>query len=332
MNNINTKEKKDIVLSVHNLATHFFIKGKISKVLDGVDFYLEKGETLALMGESGSGKTVSALSILKLITPPGKIVSGEVIFNGKDILKMNQSQIRKIRGKGIALISQEPMSSLNPSMTIGRQIMEAIEINQGFKGKEARNKVLEILQLVRIPSPENMINSYPYEFSGGMKQRVMIAIGLSCQPQILFADEPTASLDVTIQAQILELMKLLKKEIGTTIFLIANNLGVVAEMADRVVIIYAGQVVEVGNVFEIFHKPAHPYTSGIVKTVMELKSKNKRLEVIKGQPPSLINPPDGCRFHPRCRFAKDICCKEKPAYKMIKGSTGRWVRCYFPLE
>jgi len=329
-NTLNTNEKKEIILSVRNLTTYFFLKENISKVLEGVDFHLEKGETLAFLGESGSGKTVTALSILKLITPPGKIVSGEVIFNGEDILKMNQSQIKKIRGKGVALILQEPMSSLNPSLTVGHQIVEAVEINQGLSGVEAKNKALEMLQLVRIPSPENMINSYPYELSGGMKQRVMIAIGLSCQPQILIADEPTASLDVTIQAQILELMKLLKKEIGTTIFLITNNLGVVAEMADRVVIIYAGQVVEVGNVFDIFHKPAHPYTEGIVKTIIGLRSKNKRLEVIDGQPPNLINPPAGCRFHPRCKFIKDICSKEKPVYKNI--STGRWVRCYFPLE
>lgn len=326
------EHKKETVLSVRNLATHFFLKEGTSKVLDGVDFHLEKGETLALMGESGSGKTVTALSILKLIAPSGKIVSGEVIFKGKDILKMKQSQIRKIRGKGITLISQEPMSSLNPSWTIGHQIIEAIEINQGIKGIEAKNKALEMLRLVRIPSPESMINSYPYEFSGGMKQRVMIAMGLSCRPQILIADEPTASLDVTIQAQILELMKLLKKEIGTTIFLITNNLGVVAEMADRVVIIYAGQVVEVGNVFDIFHKPAHHYTKGIVKTVMELKDKSKRLEVIKGEPPNSMNPPAGCRFNPRCQFARDICRKEKPNYKKIEGSAGRWVRCYFPLE
>ena len=326
------EDNKETVLSVRNLATHFFLKKGTSKVLDGVDFHLEKGETLALMGESGSGKTVTALSILRLIDPPGEIVSGEVIFNGKDILKMEQSQIRKIRGKGIAYISQEPMSSLNPSLTIVHQIIEAIEINQGIKGVEAQNKALEMLQLVRIPSPESMINRYPFEFSGGMKQRAMIAMGLSCRPQILIADEPTASLDVTIQAQILELMKLLKKEIGTTIFLITNNLGVVAEMADRVVIIYAGQVIEVGNVFDIFHKPAHHYTKGIVKTVMELKDRSKRLEVIEGQPPNPMNPPNGCRFNPRCQFARDICRKEKPNYKKIEGSTGRWVRCYFPLK
>ncbi|MCR4432346.1 MAG: ABC transporter ATP-binding protein [Tepidanaerobacteraceae bacterium] len=325
-------QQRDTVLSVKNLVTHFFIREGEVHAVDGVNLHVEKGETLAIVGESGCGKSVTALSMLRLIaSPPGKVLSGNVIFQGQDLLHMKQSQLRKIRGKGIALILQEPMSSLNPSWTIGRQIMEAIELNQGIKGKEAKEKAIEMLKLVRIPAAESRFNNYPHELSGGMKQRVMIAMALACRPQILIADEPTASLDVTIQAQIMELMKQLKREIGTTVILITHDLGVVAEMADRVTIMYAGQVVETADVFSIFHNPAHPYTRGIVRTIMDLKDKNHRLEVIPGDPPNLLNPPPGCRFNPRCAFAKEICREKDPDYKRVKGSDGRWVRCHFPL-
>lgn len=325
-------QQRDTVLSVKNLVTHFFIREGEVHAVDGVNLHVEKGETLAIVGESGCGKSVTALSMLRLIaSPPGKVLSGNVIFQGQDLLHIKQSHLRKIRGKGIALILQEPMSSLNPSWTIGRQIMEAIELNQGIKGKEAKEKAIEMLKLVRIPAAESRFNNYPHELSGGMKQRVMIAMALACRPQILIADEPTASLDVTIQAQILELMKQLKREIGTTVILITHDLGVVAEMADRVTIMYAGQVVETADVFSIFHNPAHPYTRGIVRTIMDLKDKNHRLEVIPGDPPNLLNPPPGCRFNPRCAFAKEICREKDPDYKRVKGSDGRWVRCHFPL-
>ena len=329
---LNEKRDEETVLSVKNLVTHFFIRdGEVSAV-DGVSLHVNKGETVAIVGESGCGKSVTALSMLRLISsPPGKILSGNVIFDGKDILKMKHNQLRKIRGKGIALILQEPMSSLNPSWTIGRQIMEAVELNQGLRGKEARDKALEMLRLVRIPAPESRMNNYPHELSGGMKQRVMIAIALACRPKVLIADEPTASLDVTIQAQILELMKQLKEEIGTTLILITHDLGVVAEMADRVTIMYAGQVMENADVFSIFHNPAHPYTNGIVRTVMDLKDKNSRLEVIPGDPPNLLKPPSGCRFNPRCQYAKEICRSQVPQYQQATGSSGRWVRCHFPL-
>lgn len=325
-------QERDTVLSVKNLVTHFFIREGEVHAVDGVNLHVEKGETLAIVGESGCGKSVTALSMLRLIaSPPGKVLSGKVIFQGQDLLHMKQSRLRKIRGKGIALILQEPMSSLNPSWTIGRQIMEAIELNQGVKGKEAKDKAIEMLKLVRIPAAESRFNNYPHELSGGMKQRVMIAMALACRPQILIADEPTASLDVTIQAQILELMKQLKKEIGTTVILITHDLGVVAEMADRVTIMYAGQVVETADVFSIFHNPAHPYTRGIVRSIMDLKDKNHKLEVIPGDPPNLLNPPSGCRFNPRCAFAKEICREKDPDYQRVKGSDKRWVRCHFPL-
>ncbi|WP_245984756.1 ABC transporter ATP-binding protein [Biomaibacter acetigenes] len=325
-------QERDTVLSVKNLVTHFFIREGEVHAVDGVNLHVEKGETLAIVGESGCGKSVTALSMLRLIaSPPGKVLSGNVIFQGQDLLHMKQSHLRKIRGKGIALILQEPMSSLNPSWTIGRQIMEAIELNQGIKGREAKDKAIEMLKLVRIPAAESRFNNYPHELSGGMKQRVMIAMALACRPQILIADEPTASLDVTIQAQILELMKQLKKEIGTTVILITHDLGVVAEMADRVTIMYAGQVVETADVFSIFHNPAHPYTRGIVRSIMDLKDKNHKLEVIPGDPPNLLNPPTGCRFNPRCAFAKEICREKDPDYQRVKGSDRRWVRCHFPL-
>ncbi|MDN5301021.1 MAG: peptide/nickel transport system ATP-binding protein [Thermoanaerobacteraceae bacterium] len=325
-------QERDTVLSVKNLVTHFFIREGEVHAVDGVNLHVEKGETLAIVGESGCGKSVTALSMLRLIaSPPGKVLSGNVIFQGQDLLHMKQSHLRKIRGKGIALILQEPMSSLNPSWTIGRQIMEAIELNQGIKGREAKDKAIEMLKLVRIPAAESRFNNYPHELSGGMKQRVMIAMALACRPQILIADEPTASLDVTIQAQILELMKQLKKEIGTTVILITHDLGVVAEMADRVTIMYAGQVVETADVFSIFRNPAHPYTRGIVRSIMDLKDKNHKLEVIPGDPPNLLNPPSGCRFNPRCAFAKEICRERDPDYQRVKGSDKRWVRCHFPL-
>ncbi|GLI20303.1 ABC transporter ATP-binding protein [Tepidanaerobacter syntrophicus] len=326
------RANEDAILSVRNLVTHFFVRdGEISAV-EGISLHVKKGETVAIVGESGCGKSVAALSMLRLIpSPPGKILAGSVFFEGKDILKMSSTQLRNIRGKGIALILQEPMSSLNPSWTIGRQIMEAVELNQGLKGKEAREKALEMLRLVRIPAPESRMENYPHELSGGMKQRVMIAIALACRPKVLIADEPTTSLDVTIQAQILELIKQLKTEIGMTLVLITHDLGVVAEMADRVSIMYAGQIMENADVFSIFHSPAHPYTKGIVNTVMDLKNKNKRLEVIPGDPPSLLNPPPGCRFAPRCEYVQDICRTTTPEYKEVIENSGPWVKCHFPL-
>lgn len=321
----------DVILSVRGLTTHFFTREGEVHAVDGVNFRVERGETLAILGESGSGKSVTAFSLLKLVkTPPGRILSGEVILEGRDILKMSPTEIRKVRGSGIALILQEPMSSLNPSLTIGSQIVEAIEINQGLRGDAARQKALEMLHLVRIPSPEKRFGNYPHELSGGMKQRVMIAIALSCRPRILIADEPTCSLDVTIQAQIMELMKQLKREINTTVILICHDLGNVAEIADRVAVMYAGQVVEVCEVRHLFRSPAHPYTKGILATILDMKG-GGRLEVIPGDPPNPLSPPSGCRFHPRCNQAREECAREEPGYAPIPGCAGAWVKCFFPL-
>ncbi len=326
-----TTDDLNVILSVRNLTTHFFTRdGEVSAV-DGVNFRVEKGETLALLGESGSGKSVTAFSLLRLVkSPPGRILEGEVFLEGRDILKMKPSEIRKIRGSGIALILQEPMSSLNPSISIGKQIVEAIEINQGLRGEDAKKKALEMLQLVRIPSPEERFRNYPHELSGGMKQRIMIAIALSCRPKILIADEPTCSLDVTIQAQIMELMKQLKREIKTTVILICHDLGNVAEMADRVAIMYAGQVVEVCDVRHLFKSPAHPYTKGILASILDMKG-GGRLEVIPGDPPNPLHQPSGCRFHPRCTYAQERCAREEPEYRPMEGCEGGWVKCFFPL-
>jgi len=320
------------VLSVKNLSTSFFLREGEVKAVDGVNFDIKPGEVLALVGESGSGKTVTALSILRLITwPPGKIVSGEVYLEGQNLMELPQKEMRKIRGRGIAMILQEPMSSLNPSQTIGAQIKEAIEINQGLKGEEAKNAAIEMLKVVRIPSPEKRYYNYPHELSGGMKQRIMIAIALSCRPKVLIADEPTCSLDVTIQAQILRLMQQLRTEIKTTILYITSDLGIVAEMADRVAMMYAGQLIEICDVFTAFENPAHPYTEGIMGSIMAMKE-GGRLNIIPGDPPNLLALPTGCKFHPRCDYCQDICREKEPEYTDIHGDGTHWVRCHFPLK
>lgn len=320
------------ILKVKNLSTSFYLREGEIKAVDNVSFSINKGEVMALVGESGSGKTVTALSILRLIVwPPGKIKSGEAILDGQDIFQVPMSQMRHIRGKGIAMILQEPMSSLNPSQTVGAQIKEAVEINQGLKGEEAKKKAVEMLNTVRIPSPEKRYYNYPHELSGGMKQRIMIAIALSCRPKILIADEPTCSLDVTIQAQILRLMKQLRTEIDTTIMFITSDLGIVAEMADRVAMMYAGQLIEISDVFTTFENPAHPYTEGIIGSIMAMKSGGK-LNIIPGDPPNLMHLPTGCKFHPRCDYCQDICKTQEPEYTDLEGDGSHWVRCHFPLK
>lgn len=319
------------ILTVNNLSTSFFLREGEVKAVDGVTFHMNKGEVLALVGESGSGKTVTALSLLRLVAwPPGKIVSGDVTLDGQDIFALPMKEMRNIRGKGIAMILQEPMSSLNPSQTVGSQIQEAIEINQGLKGEEAKKKAIEMLNVVRIPSPEKRYYNYPHELSGGMKQRIMIAIALSCRPKVLIADEPTKSLDVTIQAQILRLMQQLRKDIDMTIMFITSDLGIVAEMADRVAMMYAGQLIEMVDVFTAFENPAHPYTQGIMGSIMAMKA-GGRLNIIPGDPPNLLHLPTGCKFHPRCEYCQEICKTEEPKYTDINGDGSHWVRCHFPL-
>ena len=320
------------VLSVKNLSTSFYLRDGEVKAVDGVSFRIDKGEVLALVGESGSGKTVTALSILRLIqSPPGKIKSGTVELDGDDIFNLSKNEMRKARGVGISMILQEPMSSLNPSMVIGAQIMEAVTINQGLKGASAKKKAIEMLDMVRIPSPEKRFYNYPHELSGGMKQRIMIAIALSCRPKLLIADEPTCSLDVTIQAQVLQLMKQLRQEIDTTVMFITSDLGIVAEMADRVAIMYAGQLIEIIDVQKLFEAPAHPYTSGIMASILDLK-KGGVLNTISGEPPNLMHLPPGCKFHLRCEHCQEICKTSEPSYSDLTGDGSHWIRCHFPLN
>jgi oligopeptide/dipeptide ABC transporter ATP-binding protein len=307
------------LLEVKNLVTYFFTLEGVVKAVDDVSYDLEPGETLGLVGESGCGKSVSALSIMGLIpSPPGKIVNGEVIFDGVDIRTYDDQKMRAIRGKEIAMIFQEPMTSLNPVLTIGRQLTETIELHLSYNRDEATQRAVELIGMVGIPDPERRLKQYPHEFSGGMRQRVMIAMAMSCNPRLLIADEPTTALDVTIQAQILELMKGLCKEFGAALIVITHNLGVVARYADRVNVMYAGKVIERGTAQDIYANPKHPYTLGLLRSVPRLDEPKKvKLNPIDGQPPDLINMPGGCSFRPRCGFAVDRCAEEVPSLAQV---------------
>ncbi len=302
------------LLSVKDLRTHFFTQDGVVKAVDGVSFDVQEGETLGLVGESGSGKSVTALTILRLIPqPPGKIVGGEVNFQGVDLLKVDEETIRKIRGAKIAMIFQEPMTSLNPVLTIGRQVTEALELHMKMNKSESRKRAAELLQMVGIPDPLRRLDDYPHQFSGGMRQRVMIAMGLSCNPKLLLADEPTTALDVTIQAQVLELVKKLSDELGTSVILITHNLGVVARYADRVNVMYAGKLIETASAKDLYADPRHPYTLGLLASVPRLDEPRKvKLVPIEGSPPDLTHLPKGCPFRPRCRFAVDRCAGDPP--------------------
>ena len=318
------------LLEVNNLKTYFFSSEKTVPAVDGVTFHIDKGETLCIVGESGSGKSVTSLSVMRLIpTPPGKYVDGEILFEGEDLLKKTESEMCAIRGNAISMIYQEPMTSLNPVFTIGMQIMEAIQIHQGLNKKEAEQKAIQMLRLVGIADPESRLREYPHQLSGGMRQRVMIAMGLCCEPKLLIADEPTTALDVTIQAQILDLMRRLKEELGMTILFITHDLGVVAEMAQRVIVMYGGQIVEEAPVKDLFATPRHPYTQGLLTCIPKMDDTRERLDVIKGMVPSPSDFPAGCRFHPRCPYAQEICSSQQPETRTI-GNTR--VSCHFPLE
>ncbi|MBA4542088.1 ABC transporter ATP-binding protein [Thermoactinomyces daqus] len=302
------------LLEVRDLHVSFKTYNGEVKAVRGVTFDLEKGETLAIVGESGCGKSVTSQTIMRLIpNPPGFIKEGEILFEGDDLAKATEKQMEKIRGKEIAMIFQDPMTSLNPTMTVGAQIIEGLVRHQKMSKAEARNKAIEMLRLVGIPSPESRLAQYPHQFSGGMRQRAMIAIALACQPKILIADEPTTALDVTIQAQIIDLMKELQKKTGTAIILITHDLGVVADIADRVVVMYAGIVIETGKLDEIFYNPRHPYTWGLLGSMprLDLRSDQKLLP-IPGSPPDLISPPKGCPFAARCKYAMKICKEQMP--------------------
>jgi len=314
------------LLQVKNLATHFFTEEGVVKSVQDVSFEVNPGEVLGVVGESGCGKSVTSMSILRLVQQPqGRIVNGEILFKGQNILKITEEEMRKIRGNKISLISQDPMTSLNPVLTIGEQIMEAIILHQGLNKKDAKLKAIEMLKLVGIPSPEQRVDQYPHEFSGGMRQRAIIAMALSCEPELLIADEPTTALDVTIQAQILDLMRDIKTKRNAAIILITHDLGVVAEMCDKVAVMYAGKVVEYTDVYTIFKNPQHPYTIGLLNSIPKLEEEKERLEPIDGQPPNLVNLPKGCSFAPRCKEAQSICTSKEPELYTLK--EGHQVRC-----
>lgn len=317
------------LLRVEGLKTYFFTEDGVVQAVDGVDFTLHRGETLGIVGESGSGKSVTSLSILRLVSPPGRIVEGKIIFDGIDLLTLDSESMRKIRGDRIAMIFQQPTTALNPVFRVGDQIIETLEIHQGLKGEEAQKRCIELLSMVGLPDPQRRMRQYPHELSGGQCQRVMIAMALACNPELLIADEPTTALDVTIQAQILDLMRELREKIDTAIMLITHDMGVIAEMADSVVVMYAGQVVEYADVRSLFSDPKHPYTRGLLNSMPVLGDTREELEVIPGTVPSLINPPKGCRFASRCskRFEK---CDQPPP--MIELGTQRRVRCWLYEE
>jgi len=320
------------LLEVSGLTTYFNTQDGVVKAVEGVSYDINVGETVALVGESGCGKTVSALSIVRLIAePPGKIMSGQVLFDGVDLLKLPPEEMRKVRGAKISMIFQEPLTSLNPVLTIGRQISEGIEYHKQLSPQEAEREAINLLKMVGIPHPETRIKDYPHQFSGGMRQRVMIAIAIACKPQLIIADEPTTAVDVTIQAQLLELIKGISREYNTALILITHNLGVVARYAHRVFVMYAGKIVEHGSALEVYHHPLHPYTAGLLASVPRLDEPRKlRLVPIKDQPPDLIALPPGCAFHARCGHATDACGKEIP--ELVEIAKGHYAACWMTQQ
>ncbi len=321
---------KQPLLEVKNLKTYFYTEDGVVRAVDGVDFYVDPGEVLGIVGESGCGKSVTSLSIMRLIGIPGKIVEGEIIFDGKDLVKASEKDMMQVRGNRISMIFQQPQSSLNPVFRAGEQISEVLNIHQDF-GKEAgQQRAVELLKLVGIPEPDKRAESYPHELSGGMAQRVMIAMALACVPDLLIADEPTTALDVTIQAQILDLMRDMKQQLGSAMILITHDLGVIAEMANRVAVMYAGEIVEQSPVNALFDNPLHPYTQGLIGSIPVLGEIKERLEVIPGSVPNLIAPPPGCRFAPRCKARIEhnlsICAGNRP--NLIDVSENHKVRCW----
>jgi peptide/nickel transport system ATP-binding protein len=320
------------LLEVNDLKTHFRTDDGIVRAVEGVTFSVEKGKTLGIVGESGSGKSVTCLTIMGLNPRMNTISSGEALWKGKDLLKMSSRQLRNIRGDDIAMIFQDPMTSLNPVKSIGAQLNEAVLLHRDISKKQARARALELLKAVGIPRAERRIDDYPHQFSGGMRQRVMIAMALINDPDLLIADEPTTALDVTTQAQILSLMLKLQKDFGSAIIIITHDLGVIAEAADDVVVMYAAQVVERAPVTNLFNRPHHPYTWGLLGSLPRLDADVDRLVQIQGQPPSLLNPPRGCRFHPRCPYVMEICKTEPPALKPISTDPDHLQRCHLDEE
>ena len=320
------------LLEVDDLKMYFHTQDGVVKAVDGVSYTLDRGETLGVVGESGSGKSVTSLTIMGLIDmPPGRIEGGDVRYRGQSLLKMSEAQMQQIRGNDIAMIFQDPMTSLNPVYTIGRQLGEGLRLHRGYTKEQATARAIELLDLVGIPNPEQRVKDYPHQFSGGMRQRVMIAMALACDPDILIADEPTTALDVTIQAQIIELMKEMQEKNGNAIVMITHDLGVVADVADKIMVMYAGRPVEFGTAEEIFYNPIHPYTWGLVRSIPEqVTDEKKPLTPIKGNPPSLVNLPKGCSFAPRCPYATDKCRSERP--ETYTTETGHYARCHYSMD
>jgi oligopeptide transport system ATP-binding protein len=320
------------LLQVKDLRTHFFTEEGVVRAVDGISYDVKEGETMGLVGESGCGKSVSALSLLRLIpSPPGKIVGGEVLFDGEDLMKVDEDEIRHVRGNRIAMIFQEPMTSLNPVLTIGRQLTEALELHLKMHRGAAEQRAIELLEMVGIPEGPTRLNDYPHQFSGGMRQRVMIAMALSCNPKLLLADEPTTALDVTIQAQILEILARLSQEFGTAVIIITHNLGVVARYADRVNVMYAGKIVESASAMKVYGDPRHPYTIGLLKSVPRLDEARKdKLVPIEGVPPDLASIPPGCSFYPRCPYRLDRCQEEEPPLMLVE--EGHYSACWVDVK
>lgn len=314
------------ILEVEHLETSFFTHAGEVKAVRDISFSVEKGKILGIVGESGSGKSVSLKSVMRLIEHPGKIKGGTITFDGEDLLSKTEKEMLQVRGKRIAMVFQDPMSSLNPVFRIGNQITDSILYHDKVSKAEANRRAIELLRLVGIPSPETRINNYPHEFSGGMRQRVMIAMALACHPELLIADEPTTALDVTIQLQILKLMKNIQEKEGTTVILVTHDLGVVAELCDRVIVMYGGQIMEEGTVDEIFYEPMHPYTKGLLRSVPSLSNTKERLVPIPGSPPDLLNPPKGCPFCYRCKHAMELCVEEAPPF--YETETGHRCACW----
>ena len=324
-------ELHEPLLSVKNLVTRFVTEDGEVTAVDDVSFDIGPGETLGIVGESGCGKSVTSLSVMRLIqSPPGVIAAGQVMFGGRDLLSLPEYEMREIRGNEISMIFQEPMTSLNPVFTVGDQIMEAILLHQAVEKRAARELAIEMLRKVGIPSPERRVDDYPHQMSGGMRQRVMIAMALSCNPKLLIADEPTTALDVTIQAQILDLMLKLKENFGTAIMLITHDLGVIAETVEKVAVMYAGKIVESADVVSIFKAPAHPYTAGLLGCIPKVNEDREKLQVIEGVVPNPFSMPSGCRFHPRCGQVKDICMEREP--HLVDIEDGHQVSCWKSLD
>ena len=320
-----------MLLSVNKLKTHFLTPEGVIRAVDDVSFKIDKGRVLGIVGESGCGKSVTALSLMRLIPQPGRIIAGEIFFDGRDLLKLDNEEIRKLRGNRMAMVFQDPMTSLNPVFTIGNQISESLRVHKGLKRSDAMKKAQFLLQRVGIPDPSRRVKEYPHQMSGGMKQRVMIAMAISCDPSLIIADEPTTALDVTIQAQILRLLRELIETSNTALILISHDLGVIAEMADEVAIMYAGKIVEYANTADLFAAPLHPYTIGLLQSIPRgEEKKKKRLQTIEGSVPRLSELPEGCMFNPRCKYVVDRCRREVP--ELIDSGGGHLVRCWVDMK